>query len=142
MSSSGILQKTLECEWCHQKYTEDTKADLYIRCIAGVMHTVCGNCLDNLQPLYPENVASDVVLEDSDTFHMNRENWDPLIDAMKHLSNIPVCGDVATKLHDIFVSAKKGKYYFVEIGHEDMEGRCFVKGIEGNEEGTMEPERV
>jgi len=142
MSSSGIFQNTVECEWCHKKYPEGSKPSLYIRCIAGVMHSVCKDCLDHLQPMFPENEESDFIIEDGDVFHMSRADWDPIIDAMKHLSNIPSCGDVALKLHDIFVSAKKGKYYFVEIGHEDMEGRCFIKGIEGNEEGRMEPERV
>jgi hypothetical protein len=36
-----------------------------------------------------------------------------LIDAMGYLSHLPQCGDVAQRLHDIFVAAKEGKYYFI-----------------------------
>ena len=63
-------------------------------------------------------------------YKMGTTDWIPLIDAMGYLSYLPQCGDVAQRLHDIFVAAKEGKYYFIEIGYEDQEGKCFVVGHE------------
>ena len=57
---------------------------------------------------------------------MKAEDWQPLIDAMTHLKNLPQCGDVATELHKIFSEAQHGKYYFIEMGYENVEGKCFV----------------
>ena len=46
-------------------------------------------------------------------YKMGTTDWIPLIDAMGYLSHLPQCGDVAQRLHDIFVAAKEGKYYFI-----------------------------
>lgn len=61
-------------------------------------------------------------------YKMYADDWQPLVDAMKHLSNVPCCGDVAKQLHQMFVAAEEGKYYFIEIGYEGQDGKCFVTG--------------
>ena len=62
------------------------------------------------------------------TIKMSTTDWQPMIDAMSHLSNVPCCGDVAKELHKMFLAAKDGKYYFIEIGYEGQDGECFVVG--------------
>jgi hypothetical protein len=68
--------------------------------------------------------------ESRHTYTMAAQDWIPLIDAMAYLKHIPQCGDVAARLHEIFTEAKNGKYYFIEMGYEGQDGKCFVLGHE------------
>ena len=71
-------------------------------------------------------------------FHMGREDWKPLIDAMEHLSNLPQCGDVAKHLLYIFKAARAGKYYFIEMGYEGQDARCYIISQEFTVDQTRE----
>jgi hypothetical protein len=64
------------------------------------------------------------------TYKMETNDWIPLIDAMAYLKHIPCCGDVATQLECIFIAAKEGKYYFIEMGYEGQDEKCWVIGNE------------
>ena len=64
------------------------------------------------------------------THRMLSRDWQPLIDAMAYLKHLPQCGDVAEQLEKMFVDARDGKYYLIEIAYENMDGKCFVVGQE------------
>ena len=60
------------------------------------------------------------------SYKMTADDWDPLIDAMKHLSHLPECGDVAKYLYDVFVAAKEGRYYYIEMACDGREGANYI----------------
>lgn len=83
---------------------------------------------------HPEEFINDFVQSCQDErnedgcigFHMSRDDWKPLIDAMEYLSNLPQCGDVAKRLLYIFKAARVGKYYFIEMGYEGQDSQCYI----------------
>lgn len=70
------------------------------------------------------------------TYKMAPEDWQPLVDAMKYLKNLPQCGDVAGRLEAMFSAAQNGKYYFIEMGYEGQDNECLILGMnfDGNPE--------
>lgn len=117
------------CDWCGHDEPKSAHGDFHVVEVFGIKHKICGDCLDKLEPLYPD--AKD--LDDGTpvvTIPMQHDDWNTLIDALQAIKPNPRCGDVAGKLIEMFELARNGKYYYLELYHEDQNGECYVSGMD------------